>query len=77
MLRVNVVFIASPTWTHEDIVVNSLNNNKHVYCEKPIAENIIDTKKCYETAKAKVPNVFTNVSILALKSLVFDRFASG
>ncbi|KOB78486.1 putative oxidoreductase yrbE [Operophtera brumata] len=55
---VNVVFIGSPTWTHEDIVVNSINNNKHVYCEKPIAENIEDTKKCYETAKAKGCTLF-------------------
>lgn len=34
--------------------MNSLNTNKHVFCEKPIAENIEDTKKCYEAARAKV-----------------------
>ncbi|KAI8440169.1 hypothetical protein MSG28_001560 [Choristoneura fumiferana] len=50
---VNVVFIGSPTYTHHDIVVNSIANNKDVFCEKPIAENIEDTKKCYEAAKAK------------------------
>lgn len=50
---VNVVFIGSPTFTHHDIVVASLAANKDVYCEKPIAENIEDTKKCYETAKNK------------------------
>lgn len=50
---VNVVVIGSPTFTHHDIVVNSIANNKDVFCEKPIAENIEDTKKCYETAKAK------------------------
>lgn len=50
---VRLVFIASPTWTHHDIVVNSINTGKDVFCEKPIAENIEDTKKCYETAKAK------------------------
>ncbi|CAH1635168.1 unnamed protein product [Spodoptera littoralis] len=51
--EVNVVFIGSPTWTHHDIVVNSIANNKDVFCEKPIAENIEDTKKCYEAAKSK------------------------
>lgn len=51
--RVNVVFIGSPTWTHHDIVVNSIANDKDVFCEKPIAENIEETKKCYEAAKAK------------------------
>lgn len=50
---VNVVFVGSPTYTHHDIVVNSIANNKDVFCEKPIAENIEDTKKCYEAAKAK------------------------
>ncbi|CAH0717227.1 unnamed protein product, partial [Brenthis ino] len=50
---VNVVFIASPTYTHHDIVVNSIANNKDVFCEKPIAETIEETKKCYEAAKAK------------------------
>ncbi|XP_046978693.1 uncharacterized oxidoreductase YrbE-like [Vanessa cardui] len=50
---VNVIFIGSPTYTHHDIVVNSIANNKDVFCEKPIAEGIEDTKKCYEAAKAK------------------------
>lgn len=55
---VTVVFIGSPTWTHHDHVVHSINNNKHVFCEKPIAENIEDTKKCYEAAKAKGRTLF-------------------
>ncbi|XP_063374709.1 uncharacterized oxidoreductase YrbE-like [Cydia amplana] len=55
---VNVVFIASPTFTHHDIVVNSIANDKDVYCEKPIAENIEDTKKCYEAAKIKGKALF-------------------
>ncbi|GBP51034.1 Uncharacterized oxidoreductase YrbE [Eumeta japonica] len=50
---VNVVFIGSPTYTHHDIVVKSIAANKDVFCEKPIAENIEDTKKCYEAAKSK------------------------
>ncbi|XP_045763722.1 uncharacterized oxidoreductase YrbE-like [Maniola jurtina] len=50
---VTTVFISSPTYTHHDIVVNSIANNKDVFCEKPIAETIEETKKCYEAAKAK------------------------
>ncbi|XP_049865020.1 uncharacterized oxidoreductase YrbE-like [Pectinophora gossypiella] len=50
---VNVIFVGSPTHTHHDIVVKSIAANKDVFCEKPIAENIEDTKKCYEAAKAK------------------------
>ncbi|XP_063379784.1 uncharacterized oxidoreductase YrbE-like [Cydia fagiglandana] len=55
---ITAVFIASPTLTHHDIVVNSIANNKDVYCEKPIAENIEDTRKCYEAAKAKGRTLF-------------------
>lgn len=56
--EVNVIFIGSPTYTHHDIVVNAIANNKDVFCEKPIAENIEDTKKCYEAAKAKGRTLF-------------------
>ncbi|XP_072942263.1 uncharacterized oxidoreductase YrbE-like [Epargyreus clarus] len=51
--EVNVVFISSPTYAHHDIVVNSIANNKDVFCEKPIAESIEETRKCYEAAKNK------------------------
>ncbi|XP_038213457.1 uncharacterized oxidoreductase YrbE-like [Zerene cesonia] len=50
---VAAVIIGSPTYTHHDIVVNSISNNKDVFCEKPIAESIDETKKCYDAAKAK------------------------
>ncbi|XP_068627819.1 uncharacterized oxidoreductase YrbE-like [Battus philenor] len=55
---VNVVFIGSPTHTHHDIVVKSIANDKDVFCEKPIAETIEETKKCYEAAKKKGRNLF-------------------
>lgn len=43
--------MASPTYTHEDIIIKALEAKKAVFCEKPIAENISDTAKCYEIAK--------------------------
>lgn len=49
----NVVIVGAPTFAHHDIVVKSIAANKDVFCEKPIAENIQDTKKCYEEAKVK------------------------
>ncbi|CAH2063355.1 unnamed protein product, partial [Iphiclides podalirius] len=55
---VNVVFIGSPTYTHHDIVISSIANDKDVFCEKPIAESIEDTKKCYEAAKSKGRKLF-------------------
>ncbi|XP_011685180.1 PREDICTED: trans-1,2-dihydrobenzene-1,2-diol dehydrogenase-like [Wasmannia auropunctata] len=49
--NVDAVVVASPTYTHEDIVIKALEAKKAVFCEKPIAENIQDTAKCYEIAK--------------------------
>ncbi|XP_012265616.2 inositol 2-dehydrogenase-like [Athalia rosae] len=50
-VRVDAVIIASPTFTHEEIVLNSLKAKKAVFCEKPIAETRENSVRCYETAK--------------------------
>lgn len=52
------MFVGAPTYAHHDVVVNFRANNKDVYCEKPIAENIEDTRKCYEAAKSKGRTLF-------------------
>jgi myo-inositol 2-dehydrogenase / D-chiro-inositol 1-dehydrogenase len=49
--NVDAVIVASPTYTHEDIIIKALEARKAVFCEKPVAENITDTAKCYEIAK--------------------------
>lgn len=49
--NVDAVVVASPTYTHEDIVIKALEAKKAVFCEKPIAENRPQTVKCYEIAK--------------------------
>lgn len=43
--------VASPTYTHENIVIKALEAKKAVFCEKPVAKNNADTIKCYEMAK--------------------------
>ncbi|XP_067006618.2 uncharacterized oxidoreductase YrbE [Anabrus simplex] len=48
--RVVAVIVASPTYTHEEIVRKALESRKAVFCEKPIAEDIATTKKLYELA---------------------------
>ncbi|KYM86770.1 putative oxidoreductase yrbE [Atta colombica] len=49
--NVDAVFVASPTYTHEGIVIKALEAKKAVFCEKPIAEDRPNTVKCYEMAK--------------------------
>lgn len=53
------VIVASPTYTHEEIVIKSLAAKKAVFCEKPVAETREDTEKCYEVAKQCGKPLFT------------------
>ena len=36
---IKAIIIASPTSTHYELIIKSLNNNKHVFVEKPILED--------------------------------------
>ncbi|XP_063224008.1 myo-inositol 2-dehydrogenase-like [Bacillus rossius redtenbacheri] len=57
--RVHAVVVASPTHTHEDIVHSALDSGMAVFCEKPVAENLQDSKKCYEHARRVGKPLFT------------------
>ncbi|KYM99276.1 PREDICTED: inositol 2-dehydrogenase-like [Cyphomyrmex costatus] len=57
--NVDAVFVASPTYTHENIVIKALEAKKAVFCEKPIAEDRPSTVKCYEIAKKVGKPLFT------------------
>jgi len=48
--RVQAVLIATPTFTHEAYAIGALKKGKAVFCEKPIAHEIENVKKCYEVA---------------------------
>ncbi|XP_029157418.1 uncharacterized protein LOC114929880 [Nylanderia fulva] len=56
--NIDAVVVASPTYTHEDIVIKALKAKKAVFCEKPIAENRADTVKCYEIAEKEGTPLF-------------------
>ncbi|XP_068205694.1 uncharacterized oxidoreductase YrbE-like isoform X2 [Palaemon carinicauda] len=45
------IIIATPTYMHRDLVIKGLKSGKAVLCEKPIAENLNETRECYEIAK--------------------------
>lgn len=45
------VIVCTPTATHRDIIVASVNAKKHVMCEKPISLDIKELDECYEEAK--------------------------
>lgn len=45
------IIIATPTHMHKDLVVRGLRAGKAVLCEKPIAENLQETRICYQIAQ--------------------------
>jgi len=48
--NVHFVVVASPTFTHEHIIAEALEAKKAVFCEKPIAEKLENTKKLFQLA---------------------------
>ncbi len=50
---VDAVYIASPHETHADYIQKSLDRNKHVLCEKPLALKRADAEACFSYAKEK------------------------
>ena len=48
--KVDVVIVATPTYTHTEIIKGALKAGKAVFSEKPIAESVEDTVDCYNVA---------------------------
>ncbi|GFR32466.1 myo-inositol 2-dehydrogenase [Trichonephila clavata] len=49
--RIDAVLICTPTFTHEEICMKSLESGKAVFCEKPLALNDDGIERCLEAAK--------------------------
>lgn len=45
---VDAVLVATPDWTHADIVIDALGAGKHVYCEKVMATTLEDANRMAE-----------------------------
>jgi predicted dehydrogenase len=50
---IDVVDICLPTYMHKEFVLKSIENNKNVFCEKPIALNVGDAEEMVESAREK------------------------
>ena len=48
---VDIVHIATPPFTHKDIVMAALRAGKHVLCEKPLAIDLDDAREMVEVAR--------------------------
>src|SRR5947207_3472980 len=49
---VDAVIVATPNFTHRQIVLAAVAAGKHVMCEKPLALNYDDAREMYEAAEA-------------------------
>jgi len=53
---IDAVFVCTPPGTHSQIVVDSLNHGKHVFCERPMATTVkegLAIKKALETKRGR------------------------
>ena len=51
--EIDAAFIVTPTSTHFELVSYLLENNKHVFCEKPVCSNDLEAQKLKEIAASK------------------------
>ncbi len=49
--EIRAVIVASPTSTHYEVIKLSLENNKHVFVEKPITESEEEINECFDLAE--------------------------
>lgn len=49
--NIDAVVISTPANTHKELAISSLNNNKHVFVEKPLTDNFHDAVEIVEAAR--------------------------
>lgn len=49
--QIDAVSIATPTFTHKQMVLDALAAGKHVLCEKPPARNLAEAEECCRAAE--------------------------
>lgn len=53
MNEIDAAFVVTPTSVHFELVKNLLENNKHVFCEKPLCSNDEEAAKLLKIAEGK------------------------
>jgi myo-inositol 2-dehydrogenase / D-chiro-inositol 1-dehydrogenase len=77
--EIEAVFICSPTSLHVEQIKDSLSNNKHIFCEKPISMNVAEISSCYKISKSAQKTLFCALNrrcdpyIQELKSLICSK----
>jgi predicted dehydrogenase len=77
--EIEIVSICTPNYLHAEHSILSLNQGKHVLCEKPLAIHVTDAQQMIEAALFNQKKLFVvkqnryNPPIVALKSLLNDN----
>lgn len=58
--EVDACIVATPTFTHEELIVASLDAGKHVFAEKPISETAEGTARQGVTYPSSNGRLFTS-----------------
>jgi predicted dehydrogenase len=58
--KIDAVIVSTPDHMHAPIAMTALNNNKNVYCQKPLAHSISECRALRAAANAK-PNLITQM----------------
>jgi len=48
---IDIIFVCTPNYLNKKLVVEALNNNKHVFCEKPPGINLAELEEMIEIEK--------------------------
>src|SRR5689334_14089117 len=55
--RCDAVYITTPNTEHVSLAIAAIETGKHVFCEKPLATNVVDAERVFEKSK-EGPGVF-------------------
>ena len=78
--EINLIFIETPPYTHKKFLIESIKNNKNVFCEKPLSGNLKDAKIMLQYVKNKKKFAFVNhqlrfhPNVLKMRELIKKGF---
>ena len=71
--NVEVICICTPNKFHKEIIKDALNNNKHVFCEKPISRNLEEALEIFELAKKSKKTLQVGSNHRFFESVLFAK----
>ena len=64
---IDAVLVATPDHMHSSVALAAMEHGKHVYCEKPLAHNVVENRRLREVSEEK--NLVTQLGIQVASSI--------